>query len=98
MKSIFSRFVLIKQAKFIDKIKIHNSFFCFSTLFVNPYSLQSQNKIIEEQKLFVEKANQLLPEKNQEITDSITYAKRIQNALITNENYIENHLKRLMKK
>ncbi len=59
---------------------------------------RKQNKIIEEQKAFVEKANHLLADKNQEITDSIKYAKRIQNALITNENYIEKHLKRLMKK
>lgn len=59
---------------------------------------RKQNKIIEEQKTFVEKANHLLADKNREITDSITYAKRIQNALITNENYIEKHLKRLMKK
>lgn len=69
-------------------------FFVFNRLRIT----RRQNKIIEEQKAFVEKANHLLADKNQEITDSITYAKRIQNALITNENYIDKHLKRLMKK
>jgi uncharacterized membrane protein YgaE (UPF0421/DUF939 family) len=36
--------------------------------------------------------------KQKEVMDSIHYAKRIQKALITNENYIEKQLKRLMKK
>ena len=34
-------------------------------------------------------------EKQQEVLDSIHYAKRIQSALITNEKYFDRHLKRL---
>jgi hypothetical protein len=47
-----------------------------------------QRKLAEQQKQIVE-------EKQKEILDSIHYAKRIQNALITNSNYIQKHLSRL---
>lgn len=46
----------------------------------------------------IKEINHTLREKNKEITDSITYAKRIQTTLITSEKYIEKHLNRLMKK
>lgn len=41
-----------------------------------------QKRIIEEQKNVVERAKQLLEEKNKETHDSITYAKRIQTAIL----------------
>jgi serine phosphatase RsbU (regulator of sigma subunit)/Tfp pilus assembly protein PilF len=43
---------------------------------------RKQKAIIEEQKEVVELAHHELGEKNQEIMDSITYAKRIQNAIL----------------
>jgi len=46
---------------------------------------RKQKNIIEEQKIIVE-------EKNKDITDSITYASRIQNALLTTEAYITKYL------
>jgi hypothetical protein len=49
---------------------------------------QKANLIITQQKELVE-------EKQKEILDSIHYAKRIQTALITSENYIEKNLDRL---
>jgi tetratricopeptide (TPR) repeat protein len=52
---------------------------------------RKDNELIQMQKELVE-------EKNREITDSITYAKRIQRALITSEKYIERNLNRLNKK
>jgi serine phosphatase RsbU (regulator of sigma subunit)/tetratricopeptide (TPR) repeat protein len=52
-----------------------------------------QNKIIEEQKLDVENARDLLEEKNTEITDSIQYAKRIQNAILPPAKIVKEHLK-----
>ncbi len=55
------------------------------------------NEIITKQKQEVEVKNKLIEEKQKEILDSIHYAKRIQNALITQENYINKTLKRLMK-
>jgi hypothetical protein len=39
--------------------------------------------------------NEMIEEKNKSITDSINYAKRIQNAQLTPERYIERELKRL---
>jgi hypothetical protein len=41
--------------------------------------------------------NDLIEEKNKNITDSINYAKRIQNAQLTPERYIERELARLKK-
>ncbi|MFN4233378.1 MAG: tetratricopeptide repeat protein [Bacteroidia bacterium] len=50
--------------------------------------LAEQNKTIEHQKMIVE-------EKQKALLDSIQYAKRIQQALLTSESYIEKSLKRL---
>jgi tetratricopeptide (TPR) repeat protein len=49
---------------------------------------RKQKKIIEDQKHLVE-------EKQREVLDSIHYARRIQNALITNETYIQKNLDKL---
>jgi cell division protein FtsX len=53
------------------------------------------NKIITEQKREVELKNNLIEEKQKEILDSIHYARRIQNVLITSEKYIHKALTRL---
>lgn len=47
-----------------------------------------QKQTIEEQKMMVEKQKYLVEEKQKEILDSIQYAKRIQQSLLPNENYI----------
>ncbi len=46
----------------------------------------------------VDAAFKTLAEKNKEVMASITYAHRIQKALITSEMYIEKQLNRLIKK
>lgn len=54
--------------------------------------LQNQkraNKIIELQKQETESQKVIVEEKNKEITDSIIYASRIQNAMLTSEDYIK---------
>ncbi|MGZ3899815.1 MAG: tetratricopeptide repeat protein [Bacteroidia bacterium] len=56
---------------------------------------QKQKKIIESQKVLVDHAYEKLTERNKEVLDSIHYAKRIQTALVTNENYIHKTLNRL---
>ena len=58
---------------------------------------QKANVIITRQKEEVEKAKELVDEKQKEILDSIHYAKRIQTALITSEKYIAKNLNRLIK-
>jgi tetratricopeptide (TPR) repeat protein len=63
----------------------------FGVFMFNRYRLtQKQNRIIAEQKTLVE-------QKQSEIIDSIRYAKRIQNAIISSEYYISKELKKLRK-
>jgi hypothetical protein len=70
----------------------------FSVFVFNRFKItQKQKKIIEEQKVMVDKAYESLHEKNKEVMDSIHYAHRIQRALITSEKYIEKQLNRLNK-
>ena len=53
---------------------------------------RKQKTIIENQKAVVEQAHYLLEEKNQEIMDSITYAKRIQNAILPPAKLVKEYL------
>ncbi|PHR43350.1 MAG: hypothetical protein COA32_16620 [Fluviicola sp.] len=52
---------------------------------------KKQKKIIETQKTEVDHAYDVLEDKNQEITDSINYAKRIQSAILPPINELENY-------
>jgi hypothetical protein len=53
---------------------------------------------LKESLVEIEAQHQKLEEKQKEIIDSITYAKRIQSSLLPTETYIDNSLKRLNKK
>ncbi|MEZ4938407.1 MAG: tetratricopeptide repeat protein [Crocinitomicaceae bacterium] len=64
------------------------SIFIFNRLQVT----KKQKAIIEEQKLLVEEQKDIVLEKNQEIMDSITYAKRIQNAILPPDEEVKKHL------
>ena len=57
--------------------------------------IEQQKLEVETQKEIVEKAHTLLEEKNNEILASIRYAKRIQDALLTSQKYIERNINRL---
>lgn len=57
--------------------------------------LELQNTEILKQKTEIENQKQVLETQHKEILESIAYAKRIQEALLTNESYIERNLKRL---
>ncbi len=57
--------------------------------------IETQKLEVEQQKEVVEKAHLLLEEKNSEIIASIRYAKRIQDALMTSQKYIERNIIRL---
>jgi tetratricopeptide (TPR) repeat protein len=50
-------------------------------------------KITQKQKQIIEEQKQLVEENQKQIIDSITYAKRIQHALLTSEKYISNYVK-----
>jgi tetratricopeptide (TPR) repeat protein len=70
----------------------------FSLFMFNRFRVTNrQKKIIEEQKEIVETQKHLVEEKQKEILDSITYARRIQRALVTNEKYIQKNLEKLRK-
>lgn len=58
---------------------------------------KKKNKIIEEQKKEVDRAYLKLDVRNKEVIDSIKYAKRIQQTLMSSEKYIDGNLKRLSK-
>lgn len=53
----------------------------------------SRLRITRKQKLVIEEQKELVDEKNQEITDSITYAKRIQEAILPPSIEMNKHLK-----
>jgi hypothetical protein len=52
-------------------------------------------KVTQQQKVIIEIQKELVEEKQKEIIDSIRYAKRIQDALLTSQTYIERNIKRL---
>jgi hypothetical protein len=62
------------------------------------FALYRRFKITVKQKEIIQEKNREVEEKQKEIIDSITYARRIQSALITSEKYIQKNLERLNKK
>ena len=67
----------------------------FALFMVNRFRITNkQKKLIEEQKILVELQKNLVEEKQKEILDSIYYASRIQNAIISSEFYISKELKK----
>ncbi len=67
------------------------SFFIFRALKIN----KQKNKIISQQKIEVEKQKHLIEEKHKDITDSITYAHRIQSSLIPPQSQINKTFKNI---
>lgn len=53
---------------------------------------KSKNKIISQQKLETEKQKHLVEEKQKEIIDSISYAKRLQEAILPPQEFVNAHL------
>lgn len=68
-------------------------FLIFSVVLYKRFRLtRKQKRIIEEQKKEMDNAFTALHGKNKEVMDSIYYARRIQNALLTSEEYFKKHL------
>jgi tetratricopeptide (TPR) repeat protein len=59
--------------------------------------LSEKNSLIEAQKAEVEKQKELIETKNKEITDSMNYARRIQQSLLPSNKYLERNLSKLKK-
>jgi serine phosphatase RsbU (regulator of sigma subunit)/Tfp pilus assembly protein PilF len=80
---------------FIAAATIGIAFLIFSIVLYKRFRLtRMQKSIIEEQKEKMDTAFAALHEKNKEVMDSIFYARRIQNALLTSEEYFNKHLRR----
>tara|TARA_B110000879_G_scaffold17641_1_gene21501 strand:+ start:2819 stop:4399 length:1581 start_codon:yes stop_codon:yes gene_type:complete len=89
----------ISYQKEVTKKKEKNLFYISCSLFVflilfvlvlrSWRKTKSQNKIIENQKSDIEKQKSHLEETHKEITDSINYAKNIQDALMTSKSYMK---------
>lgn len=54
--------------------------------------IREQKQLVELQKLDVEKKNLIIEEKQKEILDSITYAKRLQEAILPSKSLIDNYI------
>ncbi len=67
------------------------SFFIYRALKVN----KQKNKIISDQKIEVENQKHLIEEKHKDITDSITYAHRIQSSLIPTQLELNKHYQKI---
>lgn len=80
--------VIIFAVTVIALIMLIFSFFLFKRLKIE----KNQKIIIEEQKNLVEDKNKMVELKNQEILDSITYAKRIQSAILPPERLVKEYL------
>lgn len=69
-------------------------FVVFSFVLYQRFRLTHRQKaIIENQKLEIDNAFTALREKNKEVVDSIYYARRIQNALLTSQDFFDKNLK-----
>ena len=99
----FDRIHLSDSIKAVEEIKLKDakisekktqSYFLIFILFLAIVTLSliySRFKLTKKQKLIIE-------QKNKEITDSITYAKKIQQSSLPNEKYIEKEITRLSEK
>jgi serine phosphatase RsbU (regulator of sigma subunit) len=65
----------------------------FAVFIYNRFKVtKKQNKIISEQKVEVEEQKHLVEEKQKEIVDSITYAKRLQQAILPPHEFFDKHI------
>ena len=68
----------------------------FAGFMYNRFKVTNRQKlVIENQNVIVERQKHIIEEKHKEVLDSIRYAKRIQDALLTSQAYIERSIKRL---
>lgn len=68
----------------------------FAGVMYNRFKVTNRQKlVIESQNKLVENQKQIIEDKHMEVLDSIRYAKRIQDAIMTSQNYIERNIKRL---
>ncbi|MBV6485546.1 MAG: Photosystem I assembly protein Ycf3 [Flavobacteriales bacterium] len=90
--------VEIAQQQAVLKAKRNQQYGLFGGLFlvlIFAGILFNRLKITQQQKVIIEKQKEIVEEKQKEILDSIHYAKRIQDALLTSQTYIARNINRL---
>ncbi len=103
MKTEFDRIHLSDSIKAVEEIKLKDvklsakSTQTYFLIFILLLTIVALSLIYSRFKL-TKKQKQIIEEKNKEITDSITYAKKIQNSILPNESYISREMKRLNEK
>jgi tetratricopeptide (TPR) repeat protein len=97
LKRVEERTIVKEQLKYEQKTRYYLygglALVVFFSIFIfNRFRVTKKQKvIIEEQKIIVET-------RNKEVTDSILYAKRIQDAMLPSKKYIDRNLKKLLEK
>lgn len=103
MKSEFDRIHLSDSIKAVEEIKLKDvklsakNTQTYFLIFILLLTIVALSLIYSRFKL-TKKQKQIIEEKNKEITDSITYAKKIQSSIMPNESYISREMKRLNEK
>jgi len=81
-----------QEAKEKQKIILYATILGLSLVAVFLIFVFNRLRVTRKQKLIIEGAHQELSEKNNEILDSITYAKRIQNAILPPDGFVKKNL------
>ncbi|MCK6648517.1 MAG: tetratricopeptide repeat protein, partial [Bacteroidia bacterium] len=83
------QYIILAAVALVLLIVLIFSFFLYKRFITT----QRQKVIIEQQKKDVEHQKELVQEKNKEILDSINYAKRLQEAILPPQKFVDQHLK-----
>ncbi|MFN7014916.1 MAG: hypothetical protein ACK4ON_11670, partial [Bacteroidia bacterium] len=97
--------IALQESQIAKERLLRNSFIILSLLFVvfafllfrGYKNKQKTNKLLEDKNHTIEQQKLLVEEKQKALIDSILYAKRIQQALLPSDTYIEKALNRLKK-
>lgn len=105
LKNEFDKIHLSDSIRSVEELKIRDlkieqerrqSLFLVLTLLLTIVALgliYSRFKTTKKQKSIIEQQKNIVDEKNKEITDSINYAKRLQDAILPSEHQIASHVK-----
>ena len=91
--------LLNNQMKLKDKINRQQRYIIYfiigviAVIFGFLFLVYRQNKQIKKANILLEEQNDLISQQKQEITDSIHYASRIQNAILPPETYLQKNIK-----
>ncbi len=82
-----------KRIKNISFIALGISFILIIGIIFSLVKIKKSKKLLQIQQVETEKQKHLVEEKQKEIIDSITYAKRLQDAILPRQEFVNSHLK-----